>query len=319
MAEHFDIRLADMTSKRRPENIAFPRQIAMFLSRQMTESSLNAIGEAFGGRDHGTVLHACRLVKDRMEVDANVRQVVSYLEKQLHALSRRERPDRSTCHADPRPPAMPAIEVSGLTKTFRTYKKQPGLQRAPSKACSAATYEQTVAVKDVSFNIEPGELVGFLGPERRRQDHHAQDAGRACSIPPAARPGCWAMSPGNAHDGYRRQFALLLGQKNQLWWDLPARESFELNARIYGIPSADLERTRRRNDRTAGRARQAQRQRARTVPGRAHENGADRRPAAPAQGAVPGRAHHRPGRRFAEDRPRIPARAQRHATRPPSC
>jgi len=83
VAEHFDIRLADMTSKRRPENIAFPRQIAMYLSRQMTESSLNTIGEAYGGRDHGTVLHACRLVKDRMEVDANVRQVVSYLEKQL--------------------------------------------------------------------------------------------------------------------------------------------------------------------------------------------------------------------------------------------
>ena len=83
VAEHFDIRLADMTSKRRPENIAFPRQIAMYLSRQLTESSLNTVGEAFGGRDHGTVLHACRLVKDRMEVDANVRQVVSYLEKQL--------------------------------------------------------------------------------------------------------------------------------------------------------------------------------------------------------------------------------------------
>ncbi len=83
VAEHFDIRLADMTSKRRPENIAFPRQVAMFLSRQMTESSLSTIGEAFGGRDHGTVLHACRLVKDRMEIDANVRQVVNYLEKQL--------------------------------------------------------------------------------------------------------------------------------------------------------------------------------------------------------------------------------------------
>lgn len=85
VAEHFDIRLADMTSKRRPENIAFPRQIAMFLARQMTESSLNTIGEAFGGRDHGTVLHACRLVKDRMEVDAAVRQVVHYLEKKLQA------------------------------------------------------------------------------------------------------------------------------------------------------------------------------------------------------------------------------------------
>ena len=83
VAEHFDIRLADMSSKRRPENIAFPRQIAMFLSRQMTEGSLSAIGEAFGGRDHGTVFHACRLVKDRMEVDSRVRGVVGHLETQL--------------------------------------------------------------------------------------------------------------------------------------------------------------------------------------------------------------------------------------------
>jgi chromosomal replication initiator protein len=83
VAEHFDIRLADMASKRRPENIAFPRQIAMYLARQLTDSSLNTIGEAFGGRDHGTVLHACRLVKDRCQVDSQVRQTVSYLEKQL--------------------------------------------------------------------------------------------------------------------------------------------------------------------------------------------------------------------------------------------
>jgi chromosomal replication initiator protein len=83
VAEHYDIRLGDMVSRRRPEHIAFPRQVAMFLARQMTESSLNAIGEAFGGRDHGTVLHACRLVKDRMEVDPNVRQTVHFLEKQL--------------------------------------------------------------------------------------------------------------------------------------------------------------------------------------------------------------------------------------------
>jgi chromosomal replication initiator protein len=83
VAEHFDVRLADMTGKRRPESIAFPRQIAMFLSRQLTQHSLNAIGEAFGGRDHGTVLHACRAVKDRMEVDPQVRQVVQRLEIQL--------------------------------------------------------------------------------------------------------------------------------------------------------------------------------------------------------------------------------------------
>ena len=83
VAEHYDIRLADMTSRRRPENIAFPRQVAMFLSRELTGKSLNSIGEAFGGRDHGTVLHACRLVRDRMEVDMDVRQAVRYLEGQI--------------------------------------------------------------------------------------------------------------------------------------------------------------------------------------------------------------------------------------------
>ena len=83
VAEHFDLRVADLTGKRRPENIAFPRQIAMYLARQLTQGSLNTIGEAFGGRDHGTVLHACRAVKDRMEVDSQVRHVVGRLENQL--------------------------------------------------------------------------------------------------------------------------------------------------------------------------------------------------------------------------------------------
>jgi chromosomal replication initiator protein len=83
VAEHFDIGLEELTGRRRPENISFPRQIAMFISREMTETTLTAIGQTFGGRDHATVLRACRLVKDRMEVDPNVRQVVSYLEKQL--------------------------------------------------------------------------------------------------------------------------------------------------------------------------------------------------------------------------------------------
>jgi len=69
VAEHYDVRLADMTSKRRPANIAFPRQIAMYLARELTKTSLTEIGEAFGGRDHGTVLHAHRLVKDRMVKD----------------------------------------------------------------------------------------------------------------------------------------------------------------------------------------------------------------------------------------------------------
>ena len=83
VAEHFDIRLADMTSKRRPANIAFPRQIAMYLSRELTRSSLSEIGEAFGGRDHGTVLHAHRQVVDKMTKDERTRHVVSFLDNQL--------------------------------------------------------------------------------------------------------------------------------------------------------------------------------------------------------------------------------------------
>jgi chromosomal replication initiator protein len=84
VAEHYDVRLADMTSKRRPANIAFPRQIAMFLARKLTKSSLSEIGEAFGGRDHGTVLHAHRLVQERMLSEEKIRQTVSFLDSQLH-------------------------------------------------------------------------------------------------------------------------------------------------------------------------------------------------------------------------------------------
>lgn len=83
VAEHFDVRIADMTSKRRPKNIAFPRQIAMYLSRERTKASLSEIGEAFGGRDHGTVLHAHRLVRGRIQEDEKLRQVVKFLDDQL--------------------------------------------------------------------------------------------------------------------------------------------------------------------------------------------------------------------------------------------
>jgi chromosomal replication initiator protein len=83
VAEHFDVRVADMTSKRRPANIAFPRQIAMYLARELTKASLNEIGEAFGGRDHGTVLHACKLVKRRMQEQDNIRQTITFIDSSL--------------------------------------------------------------------------------------------------------------------------------------------------------------------------------------------------------------------------------------------
>ncbi len=136
---------------------------------------------------------------------------------------------------------MSVIEVQGLTKSFRTYKKNPGLSGA-IKGLFHREYEMTIAVKDVSFSIEEGELVGFLGPN---------GAGKTTTLkmlsgllyPTSGSAKVLGYVPWERKDGYRRQFALLLGQKNQLWWDLPARESLELNARIYGIPKDSFERT----------------------------------------------------------------------------
>src|SRR5580700_4315969 len=87
VAEHFDVRIADMTGKRRTANIAFPRQVAMYLARGHTKASFQQIGEAFGGRDHGTVLHACKTISARMKKEDPIRQTVSRLDTQLAQVS----------------------------------------------------------------------------------------------------------------------------------------------------------------------------------------------------------------------------------------
>lgn len=83
VADHYQIRHSDMTSKRRPNNIAIPRQIAMYITRTLTKHSLQEIGDAFGGRDHGTVIHACKAVDNMMEQDSSVRGTVDFLKVQL--------------------------------------------------------------------------------------------------------------------------------------------------------------------------------------------------------------------------------------------
>jgi len=83
VAEQFDVRLADMTSRRRPASIALPRQVAMFLSRTLTKGSLMEIGEAFGGRDHGTVIHACKKVGEKIGKEPGLKETVARLEAQL--------------------------------------------------------------------------------------------------------------------------------------------------------------------------------------------------------------------------------------------
>jgi chromosomal replication initiator protein len=83
VVDYYHLRMADMLSRRRPANIAFPRQVAMYLSRTLTEHSLQEIGNAFGGRDHGTVIHACKTVENMMEQDNSIKYAVEYLNEEL--------------------------------------------------------------------------------------------------------------------------------------------------------------------------------------------------------------------------------------------
>ena len=74
VAEYFKIRVADLLSKRRNRSIARPRQIAMALAKELTTHSLPEIGDAFGGRDHTTVLHACRVIKELRESETRMNE-----------------------------------------------------------------------------------------------------------------------------------------------------------------------------------------------------------------------------------------------------
>lgn len=135
---------------------------------------------------------------------------------------------------------MHAVEACGLTRVFRTRRKSPGLRGALRDLLLGRT-ESVTAVREVSFVIEPGELVGFLGPN---------GAGKTTTLkmlagllhPTTGTARVLGYVPWERAEAFRRQFALLLGQKNQLWWDLPARESLELNARIYGVPREEWRR-----------------------------------------------------------------------------
>jgi len=125
------------------------------------------------------------------------------------------------------------IEVEHLTRVFRTYKKQPGFWGGV-KGLFDRQYEETAAANDISFSIAEGEFVGFLGPN---------GAGKTTTLkmlsgliyPTSGRARVAGFDPSRRENAYRRIFALVLGQKNQLWWDLPALESFTLIRAIYGL------------------------------------------------------------------------------------
>jgi ABC-2 type transport system ATP-binding protein len=135
----------------------------------------------------------------------------------------------------------PIIEVKDLTKSFRTYRKEEGLMGAV-RGLFHRTYTETKAADNVSFTVGEGEFVGFLGPN---------GAGKTTVLkmlsgllqPTSGSAVVLGFNPAKRPVELKRQFALLMGQKNALWWDLPARESLELNRAIYGIDRKEFETT----------------------------------------------------------------------------
>jgi ABC-2 type transport system ATP-binding protein len=136
---------------------------------------------------------------------------------------------------------MPIIEADDLTKTYRVFQKKEGVLGA-LRGLYKREYKEVRAVDRVSFSIEPGEMVAFLGPN---------GAGKTTTLkmlsgliyPTSGAARVLGFVPWNREDAFRRRFALVMGQKNQLWWDLPAADSFQLHREIYSLPQADFERT----------------------------------------------------------------------------
>ncbi len=136
---------------------------------------------------------------------------------------------------------MPIITANGLTKTYRVFQKKPGL-RGALRGLFRREHKEVHAVQNVSFSIETGEMVAFLGPN---------GAGKTTTLkmlsgliyPTSGDARVLDFVPWDRHDVFRRQFSLVMGQKQQLWWDLPAADSFQLHREIYSIPHDQFTRT----------------------------------------------------------------------------
>ncbi|MFN6053727.1 MAG: ATP-binding cassette domain-containing protein, partial [Planctomycetia bacterium] len=133
------------------------------------------------------------------------------------------------------------METRNLSKTFQVLEKKSGLLASVSGLFSRK-YKSISAVEDVSFSVEEGEIVGFLGPN---------GAGKTTTLkmlsgllyPSAGIARVMGYVPWERSVEFRKSFSLVMGQKNQLWWDLPAADSFELHKEIYALDEQEFRKT----------------------------------------------------------------------------
>ena len=133
------------------------------------------------------------------------------------------------------------IEIDNLVKSYRVYQKKEGLW-ASIRGLVHREHKDVRAVKGINLQVDEGEFVAFLGPN---------GAGKTTTLkllsgvinPTSGHATVLGYVPWKRENAYRRRFALVMGQKNQLWWDLPAQESFRLHQHIYRIPPAQFDAT----------------------------------------------------------------------------
>ena len=133
------------------------------------------------------------------------------------------------------------IEVRQLAKSYRVYNKREGLADSV-RGLFRREYREVKAVQGIDLNVEQGEFVAFLGPN---------GAGKTTTLkllsgvinPTSGSASVMGFTPWQRKNEYRRRFALVMGQKNQLWWDLPAQESYRLHQQIYGVPVEEFDGT----------------------------------------------------------------------------
>lgn len=136
---------------------------------------------------------------------------------------------------------MPIIDVRQLTKSYRVFRKRERLIES-IRGLGRRTYTEVEAVRGINLQVEAGEFVAFLGPN---------GAGKTTTLkllsgvinPTGGEATVMGFVPWERHNEYRRRFALVMGQKNQLWWDLPAQESYRLHQQIYGVPAEKFKAT----------------------------------------------------------------------------